>query len=266
LVICPFPAVAEDDAGDLHPFLTDGLSVDVGIFYPDREWDLRVNGSIGGPNAEIDFDEGLKLGNPDSLFAAEIAWRFKGQWSLLAQFFDSSDSARTVLEEDIEWGDVVFGAGTGAIAGTDMNLARLFVGRQLDTSEVHDVGIGGGIHYLDISAYIEGTIIISGVQASARESVSLSAPLPNIGAWYRYSISPRWAFRTRFDLLSADIGDYEGLLVNASLGVNYQAFRHFGIGVAYNYFELDVSINRPNWRGDIEMVYDGLFVYGSAYF
>jgi len=259
-------AVAEDESDDLHPFLTDGFSLDIGLFYPDREWDLRVNGTIGGENGEIDFDEGLNLGNPDNIFAAEMAWRFKGRWSLLVQLFDSSDSTSTVLEEDIEWGDVVFGAGTGAVAGTDLNLARLFVGRQLDTSKYHDVGIGGGIHYLDIGASIEGTIIINGAQASARESVGISAPLPNIGAWYRYSISPRWAFRTRFDLLSADIGDYSGLLLNASLGVNYQAFRHFGIGAAYNYFELDVSINRPNWRGDIEMVYQGLYFYASAYF
>lgn len=119
---------------------------------------------------------------------------------------------------------------------------------------------------LDITAFIEGTIIINGGTASARESVSESAPLPNIGAWYRYSISPRWAFRARFDLLSASVGDYEGLLVNASLGVNYQAFRHFGIGVAYNYFELDVSIKKASWRGDIEAIFDGPYVYVSAYF
>ncbi len=30
-----------------------------------------------------------------------------------------------------------------------------------------------------------------------------------------YSISPRWPLRARLDLLSADVGDYNGLLVQA---------------------------------------------------
>lgn len=267
LLIVWLPLVAAaNESDDLHPFLTNGFSLDVGIFHPDRELDLRVNGTIRGENNEINFDEGLKLGNPDDIFAAEMAWRFRGRWSVLAQFFDSSDSGSAVLGEDIEWGDVVFGAGTGATAGIDFTLTRLFVGRQLDTSKYQDVGIGGGIHYLDIGAYIEGTIIVNVGTAYARESVSESAPLPNIGAWYRYSISPRWAFRTRLDLLSASVGDYEGMLLNTSLGVNYQAFEHFGIGLAYNYFELDVSIKRSDWRGDIEAVFGGPYFYASAYF
>jgi hypothetical protein len=257
---------SSEESDDLHPFLTNGFSLDIGVFFPDREWKLSVDGRLSGPNVDIDFDETLKLGDPGDIFAAELAWRFRGQWSLLAQAFDSSDSASAVLEEDIEWGDVVFGAGTGVTAGTDLTLLRLFVGRQLDTSKYHDFGIGGGIHHLEIGAFIEGTAIVNGGRVSRRESVSVSAPLPNIGAWYRYSLSPRWAFRARFDLLSADVGDYEGLLLNASAGVNFHAFEHFGIGVAYNYFELDVSINKSNWRGNLEAIYDGMYVYLSAYF
>lgn len=61
-------------------------------------------------------------------------------------------------------------------------------------------------------------------------------------------------------------GDYDGLLVNASPGVNFQAYEHFGIGLNYNYFELDVSVDKSNWRGDIETTYDGIYVYASVYY
>jgi len=64
----------------------------------------------------------------------------------------------------------------------------------------------------------------------------------------------------------ADIGDFDGLLVNASPGVNFQAYEHFGIGLNYNYFELDVSVDKSNWRGDIETTYDGIYVYASVYY
>jgi len=255
---------AESD--DVHPFLERGFSLDFGVFFPDRKLDVRVNGTLADINDEIDFDEGFRLGNTDETFAAELSWRFRGKWSVVGQYFKSTDSARAVLEEDIEWGDVVFGAGSNASAGTNFSLTRIFFGRQLDTSKFHDFGIGGGLHWLEMGTFIEGTILINGTPTTSRRSVSESAPLPNIGVWYKYSISPRWALRTRLDLLSADVGDYDGLLVNVSLGVNFQAFENFGIGLNYNYFELDVSIDKSGWRGKIETTYDGVYVYASFYY
>ena len=270
LLVIPFAAFPSnclaDEANDVHPLLTTGFSLDVGIFYPDRELDIRVDGTLGR-NQEIDFDTSLNLGSPDEVFAGELAWRFRNDWSFLAQYFKSSDSSSRTLGEDIEWRDVVFGAGTGATTGTNLSLTRLFVGKQLTTERRrHDVGIGGGVHWLSIGAFIEGTIVVNGNSQSARRSVSAEAPLPNIGAWYRYSISPRWAFRSRFDLLSADIGEYDGLLTNVGVGLNYQMFENLGIGISYNYFELDVRIDKSDWRGKIETIYDGAYVYVSAYF
>ena len=267
LVLGVYPGCSwADDSTELHPLLENGFSVDVGVFFPDRQLELRVDGTAG-PNDGIDFDETLNLGKADEVFSGELAWRYRGNWSFLAQYFKSSDSTSRTLSEDIEWRNVVFGAGTGARVGTDLSLTRLFVGRQFNTSSRrHDVGIGGGIHWLSIGAFIEGTIIVNGNGQSARRSVSGEAPLPNLGAWYRYSISPRWAFRARYDLLDASVGDYDGLLMNAAVGLNYKLLENFGIGVAYNYFELDVEVDRSSWRGKVETIYDGAYIYASAYF
>ncbi len=254
------------ESEELHPYLERGFSLDLGVFFPDRKLDVRVNGSLAGINDEIDFDEGIRLGNADETFAAELSWRFRGKWSVVGQHFKSTDSARAVLEEDIEWGDVVFGAGSNASVGTNFSLTRIFFGRQLNTSKSHDFGIGAGLHWLEMGTFIEGEILINGTPTASRRSVSVGAPLPNIGAWYKYSISPRWALRTRLDLLSANVGEYDGLLVNVAVGVNFQAFENFGIGLNYNYFELDVSIDKSGWRGNIETTYDGIYVYASFYY
>jgi hypothetical protein len=261
----PQLTVAEDSEG-LHPFLVRGFSLDLGIFYPDRQLDLAVNGTVTGIGDEIHFDEGVRLDNADNTFAAELAWRYRGRWSIVGQYFKSTDSAMAVLEEDIKWGDVVFGAGSNAAVGSQFSLTRIFFGRQLNTSKFHDVGIGAGLHWLHIGAFIEGEILINGTPEGARRSVSVEAPLPNIGVWYKYSMSPRWAFRTRLDLFSANIDEYDGILMNVGFGVNYQAFEYFGIGVNYNYFELDVKINKSDWRGNIETIYDGVYVNASFYF
>jgi len=258
-------SVAED-ADDLHPYLDSEFTLDLGVFYPDRKLNLGVNGTVGGINDEIDFDEGVRLDSADTTFSAELAWRYHAKWSIVGQYFKSTDTKRAVLEEDIEWGDIVFGAGSNAAVGSQFSLTRIFFARQLNSNRSHDVSIGAGIHWLHIGAFIEGEILVNGVPASARRSVSVEAPLPNIGVWYKYSITPRWALRSRLDLFSASIDDYDGRLINVGLGVNFQAFEHFGIGLNYNYVELDLKINKSDWRGNVRTTYDGIYVNASFYF
>lgn len=257
-------AVAEE--ADVHPLMTSGVSLDVGVFLPDRELDLSVDGTIG-ENEKIDFQKGLNLRDADEVFSGEMAWRFKSRWSFLAQYFKSSDTTTATLEKDIEWGDIVIGAGTTVSAGSSFTLTKLFVGRHWDISgDRHDLGVGGGIHWLSIKNFIEASIIEGGNLIEIRETARTEGPLPNVGVWYRYSISPRWAFRSRFDILKANVGRYDGLMLNGALGVNYQAFENVGFGVSYNYFELDVKVDESDWRGKIETIYGGAYIYVSVFF
>ncbi len=55
-------------------------------------------------------------------------------------------------------------------------------------------------------------------------------------------------------------------MVNVAVGLNFQAFEHVGFGLNYNYFELDIGVNKSNWRGNIETTYDGVYVYASVYY
>jgi len=264
LAVSQLAAAAESD--DVHPYLEKGFSLDLGVFYPDRQMDLRVDGSLGAINTNIDFDESLRLKASGNSFSAQFSWKFSDNWSLNGQYFTSSDSQSAVLEEDIEWEDIVFNAGSFAAVGSDFSLTRFYFGRHLDVKKLHEFGIGLGIHWLHIGAFIEGEIRINGIPTGARRAVSEEVPLPNIGVWYNYSISPRWALLTRLDLLSADIGDYKGLMVNSAVGLNFQAFEHIGFGLNYNYFELDIDVDKSQWHGNVETVFQGVYGYVSFYY
>lgn len=260
------PAFAQGEDAR-HPYLSDSFSVDVGLFMPQRQAELSVDGPLGSIQGEdIDFNESFGLQKRDDLFAMNFAWRFGEKWELGAQYFESDGQRQAVLEEDVEWGEFVFGAGTGVAAGIDFTVVRTFFGRNFDSANHHDFGIGLGIHYLEIGAFIEGLAILNGQQAGfRRESVKAAAPLPNVGAWYVRSLSDRWAMRLRLDWFAAEVGDYDGELINASAGVNFQLFDHVGLGVSYNFFELDVGVSKRGWRGEVKTIYDGLFVHASAY-
>ncbi len=98
-----------------------------------------------------------------------------------------------------------------------------------------------------------------------RESVSVAAPLPNLGIWYTHSFSEKWALKARYDYFSASISPYDGTLENASVGLNYRVFKNAGLGLSYNLFGLDVGIDDSLWYGNANVKYRGLFASLSFY-
>ena len=170
-----------------------------------------------------------------------------------------------MLGEDVNWEDVTFKAGSNVGVGVDLSVARLFFGRTFSSGPRHEFGLGAGLHWLEIGAFLEGEVFINDESRGFdRRSVSADFPLPNLGGWYDYAFSPKWMATARIDGLYVDIGDYKGGLWNSSLGVQYQAFRHVGFLLAYQVIRLDVDVDKSGWRGAVELTYKGPFLAVTA--
>ena len=266
LLVSGTTALHAQERADVHPYLTEKFFIDLGIYFPDRHTRLGVDGVISGVNADFEFERAAGLKEGDEMFSVDFGWRFGKKWSLLMQYFKSTGSTGAVLTEDIEWKDVVFAQGSSAVAGQEFSVTRVFFGREFDSSPRHDFGAGLGFHLLKFRAFIQGEILVTGApNVLHAEAVSHSQPLPNIGIWYKYSMSPDWVFRSRFDWFDASYDKYDGSLINVSVGVNFQITERFGVGLNYNVIELDATINEAAWRGRLVQRLDGAFLYLSAY-
>ena len=258
--------VCSQETDAVHPFLSNTFFIDVGAFFPDRRLNLSVDGSGGEDHDLIEVSEEVEFKEADATAALEFGWHFGEKWRLVGQYFESSGKASWILGEDIEWADDVFLAGTNATIGNNFTLIRTFLGRDFSTNEKHAFGVGVGIHWLDIGAYIQGAILVEGEEvASGKKSVQVSSPLPNAGIWYTYSITNRWAIKGRADWLSASIDPYDGVLTNLGLGINFQATSNFGVGLSYNDFDLNVKVDDSKWHGEVVTSYEGMYVYLSFY-
>ena len=264
LVMAGVQASYADEPSDIHPSLTNKFSLDFGVYYPDRRVSISAGTTLGRDYEWVDYQGELNHATSDETFSMNFGWRFGEKWQLATQYFASSGSKQAVLEEDVEFNDVVFRAGSNATTGSNFSLVRLFFARDFAAAENQEFGVGAGLHVLELGASIQGEIIVGGGEDRfQRESVRVSAPLPNIGAWYTYSASPKWAVKVRVDWISAHVEPYEGRLINASLGTNYQMFKNVGLGLSYNYFELDVKIRDTYWKGEAETRYKGFFAFLS---
>jgi hypothetical protein len=243
-------AQESDDSPAYHPFLSGRFHLGIGGFWPDKSLKMSVDGS--DPAEEIDFEEDLGYDDSGSTPSLNFRWRYSKDWSLWGQHwgFDSEESG--ILPNDIEWEDVIFQEGTTARSGVDFSITRIFLGRSVWKNPGHELGVGGGIHWLDFDIFIEGQIKSGSGTKFSHESAESSGPLPNIGAWYMYSWSPKWMVDARFDWLSATVDEYSGGLWHAQTGIHYQISRTFGIGVAYSSFKIDLNVDESDWNGHIE--------------
>ena len=262
-LLCAYETRAEE-VDERHPLLSSEYSINIGVFFPEREFEIGVDGSIPSIQRDFDISEQLNLSNSETTQAYEIGWRFKEKWMLRGQYFEVGGSRSAVLEDDVIWGDLTFGAGTGVRGGIDVSITRLFVGRRFSDDAHQEWGVGLGVHRLDLSANIAGQAIINDEPPIfAERTVSTHGPLPNLGAWYIYAFNSKWAFTTRLDWLSASIDKYSGTIINAAAGINYAFNRHFQVGANYNYFRLEVDVTDDPWRGFAESTIDGGFLYLS---
>ena len=67
--------------------------------------------------------------------------------------------------------------------------------------------------------------------------------------------------RGRFQLFRLELGDYKGALDHAAIKLEYDAFKHVGLGIGYDLFSLDLDVNRERWNGRVDFRFDGPLIY-----
>jgi hypothetical protein len=245
-------AQAASDDWDVHPLLTSRFVLSAGAFWPQKEFKLRANGSI--PGEEIDFDGVFRFDESDATGMGSFHWRFGQKWALSVEAWELDSSGGAILTEDIVWEDLILREGTFARAGVELSVARIVFARDLWTGDNWETGVGVGVHWLDMGAFVEGEVILNDSTTEIqRGDATAEFPLPNIGAWYLHSLSPRWAVGARLDWLSASIDKYSGQLWNIQAGVHFQAWRNVGLSLHAAYFELDGRLKEDDWRGQVEV-------------
>ena len=80
-----------------------------------------------------------------------------------------------------------------------------------------------------------------------------------------HAFSEKWAAIFRIDWLSASFDKYDGRIINSALNVGYAVTDHFGIGLAYNFFEINLKVDNSDWKGRIQSRFDGPYLSLTGY-
>ena len=256
-----FGALYAQTDSDKNPILTNRFLARAALFVPDRAVQVGAEGEISTEISEnIDFSETFDLGGTENTLNLDFIWRFSKSrfWSVRGQYFEVSAVKEVTLEREIEWEDNTYQAGALVKGGYALSLYRVFFGRVISSGQKHELGGGLGIHGLNTNAFIEGEAFVDDVSAGfSRESVSVFLPLPNIGVWYIWAPTPKWAFSAAIDWFGIRVGNYSGGLWNLSPGVTFQAFNNVGFSVNYHYLNYYANVTQDRWNGSFDMTFRG---------
>ena len=259
LVLSTSSGVLLAQDSDYHPYISDRFSASLGAMRSSNSFNFEADSNVD-IGTDVDFDDNLNVSDHSTFFNGHAKWKFgkEQKWAIAAQYFSNNAEGEAIVTEPIEWEGVTFEEGSFVGAGVKVAVTRLLIGRNLFQNERSEFGLGIGLHNLDLRAYIEGEAVKDGEpQGVKRYPVGDNQPLPNIGGWYNYSPAKKWLINARLDWISANIGDYDGSLWNSSLGVAYQAWRHVGFTLYWQYFSLDLKVDKDDWKGGADMTYSG---------
>lgn len=241
-------------------------SVNLGAYFPSRNFDASAGTSPGVRPPLIDWEKSLGATDKVDIFNIEVSWRYSENWGLTLQRFESARSTQQTLESTIEWDELTYEAGINITAKSETSITRLFFSRDYRDGERHSLRLGAGIHYIETSAEINGIATLEDASKEFRRSVvSASLPVPNIGAWYRFSPTERWMLSARADWFSANVGDYSGRIWNIAAGANFKLTDHVGLGLSFQFFELDGAVQDTRWRGYLQTRFDGPVINLTGY-
>jgi len=263
-ILMTFSSSFSQNENDKHPLLTDRFLIGAGVYFPARDIKLGVEGNISVDEIEdledIDFDETLGLSEGENTFNLNFLWRFSRNkfWSVRGEYFKVGSTRNVTLDEDIEWEDITYPVGGSAEVSFGVGLYRVFFGRVISTGQKHELGGGLGIHGLNVKASVAGEGFIGDESAGfSKSEVSAFLPLPNIGLWYIWAPTDKWAFSANLDWFGIKIDNLSGGLWNVSPGVTFQIIRNLAVNANYQFYNFNANIDESDFKGSFDLTFNG---------
>ena len=237
----------------VNPGLQDRWTLNIGAYAPEVETTAHLNGPFGnGTSINFEQDLGLKDRKTNATVLGMV--RLGDRWRIEAEYFGLDRDGTRSINRTITWGNNTYPIGVTVSSAFDTDIFRLSGGYSFIKNDTAELGISLGLHATDFRLSL-GASGIGSQQADAL------APLPTVGIYGSYALSPRWLLSGRVDYFSLDYDEYDGSLVNTQVGIDYRFTRHFGIGLGYRYIDYDLTVTKPRFNGGVEYKFSGPMLY-----
>ena len=253
-------SAAENETKDYSNEPWERAALYLGAFIVDTNSDLELGLGGGALGVKVDAEELLGLEKNFTVFRADGFWRITRRNRVDFTFYQLKRDGNTFLGVNIPG----FGSiGSRVKTDFDMSILRGSYAWSFFKNEHFDLGISAGLYGMEVDFKIQNKSLGGG----RIEETDFTVPLPVIGLRGNFALTPKWFIRQSFDYFYVNIGDYEGQLVQFMAAVEWNALKHFGLGVGYNYVQMGLDYDgSDNFLSEIDLAYGGFLLFGKLYF
>jgi hypothetical protein len=247
-------AIGQQASWTTHPALQDRWSIQVGLYTPNVSTTAHLNSSSGLVGTEVNFEEDLGYAERSDMPAVLASVRLGERWRIEAEYLSLKRDNSHTVSRTVNWGDNTYTIGTTVTSEFSSDIFRLSGGYSFVRDAEREFGVAFGLHTTDFTMALSA----SGIGGSTGEAL---APLPTIGFYGAYAPTPKWLVSGRVDIFSLAYEQYDGSLINATLGVDYRIWRNFGLGAAWRYIDYDLEVTETKLNGGINYRFNGPLLY-----
>ncbi len=246
------------------------LRLDLGGFFQKFTTTVRVDSAEYGRGTEINLEDDLGIDSNQANFRADGYWRFGRHGRLDFSYTGWNRGAEHTLDRDFTIGDTTYHAGANLDSKIRVSAFELYYGYSFWNTPEFELGLQLGLSALINKVSFDGTGTISGGGSSSggsfsSESRSLTAPIPAIGAHFRYTLLPGFLFSARVRGVGATIDNIKASSFQWRAGLDYYPWKNVGFGAAYDYMDITIQ-KQSDPTVELDYKYSGPMAYLSLVF
>jgi hypothetical protein len=179
-------------------------------------------------------------------------------------YFQNNVTRTRTLDRDFAWGNYTFQANADVTAENKLGVYELSYEYAFMRRPNFELAAGAGIHLLNMSFKLSGNATVTDANGNvtpasfATSSNNLPAPLPVIGVRALWAITPTIFIEPELQVFKFKYDAYDGNWSDLRIAAKWMFSRHFGVGVGYDNFRVNVDVSKASFNGNVTLGYSGL--------
>jgi outer membrane protein len=207
--------------------------------------------SNGEPGDEIDVEDVLGATDQQSLFHFDSFFRLAYFHRLELGYFDLLRRSSMTLQQDIQFGDKTFFAGSEIEMDATTSVLRFAYSYSLMRDKQKEVGVTAGLSYMRFE-----TVVLENTTQLA-ERIRAKSLVPTIGVFASVAVGDNWRLSADVNAFALEFDHYEGY--TAYLNANFD--RQFGdnvkAGIGYSFYGARLESKIPDFLGTFRIRHHG---------
>jgi len=252
-------------------YIADKYQFSVGTFVVGSNLKSTFDGTAVGSGDQVDFAHTFDMNKDYTRFRLDGLWRITPKHHVHFVWFQNNITRTRTLDKDLAWGDYTFQANAEVSAESKLGVYELTYEYAFIRKPTLEVAAGAGIHMMNMSILLKGNATYTDANGDIQpaefstSNSNLPAPFPVIGARATWAVTPTIFIEPELQWFAFHYDAYNGNWWDARVAAKWMFTRHWGVGLGYDAFHVNVTVDKASFNGNVTLGYSGgqLMIVGS---